>query len=128
MSKHYKLINTSVCDSTVISRLTLYVSFGIMDVYVAAEGYTLPCGFILKELCIFFPNGEYNHYMFKSPGDITLTATDEKTVRWATRHLNNLCYDDGDLSIEQLRVILYKLKDCTLYTYSPLVEKLIQKC
>ena len=97
-----------------------------MDVYVAAEGYTLPCGFILKELCIIFPNGEYNHHLFKSPDHITLTATDERTVRWSTKNLNNLSYDDGDLSIEQLEVILYKLKDFTIYTYTSLVEKLIQ--
>ena len=97
-----------------------------MDVYVAAEGYTLPCGFILKELCIIFPNGEYNHHLFKSPDHITLTATDERTVRWSTKNLNNLSYDDGDLSIEQLGAILYKLKDFTIYTYTSLVEKLIQ--
>ena len=97
-----------------------------MDVYVGAEGYTLPCRFILKELCIIFPNGEYNHYLFKSPSHITLTATDERTVRWATKCLNKLSYDDGDLSIEQLGAILYKLKDFTIYTYTSLVEKLIQ--
>ena len=113
-------------EKYIISRSTPYVTFAIMNVYVAGEGYTLPCGFILKEFCVIFPNGEYNHYLFKSPEDIKLTATDEKTIRWVTRKINNIAYYDGDLFIEQLALILYKLKDFTIFTYSPLVEKLIQ--
>ena len=97
-----------------------------MDVYVGVEGFTLPTRFIAKELTVIFPNTEYAHYLFEKPSDIVLTTQDEKTVRYATRNLNSLNYADGDLPYNQLGVILSRLEDFTIYTYSVIASKLIQ--
>ena len=98
-----------------------------MDAYVGIEGYTLPAGYILKELVIIHPNTEYAHYLFKKPDDFVLSHQDEKTVRYATRYLNSLNYADGDTPYQQLESILQKLSDCTIYTYSEVATKLIQE-
>ena len=31
-----------------------------MSVFVSVDGFTLSCGFLIKELCIIYPNVEYN--------------------------------------------------------------------
>ena len=98
-----------------------------MDAYVGFEGYTLPSGFIYKELTIIYTNGEYSHYIFEKPDNIMLSPQDQKTVRYATRHLNSINYGDGDIPYKQLGAILSKLEDCTIYTYSEIATKLIQK-
>ena len=97
-----------------------------MDAYVGLEGYTLPSGFIVKELTIIYTNAEYSHYIFEKPDNIVLSPQDEKTVRYATRHLNSLSYGDGDIPYNQLGPILGKLKDFTIYTYSLVASNLIQ--
>ena len=98
-----------------------------MNVCVGVEGYTLPTGYILKELAIIYPNTEYAHYLFEKPEDVILSQRDEKTVRYATRYLNSLNYADGDIPYQQLESILQKLSDCTIYTYSEVAAKLIQE-
>jgi len=98
-----------------------------MDVYVGVEGYTLPTRFILKELAIIFPNTEYSQYLFEKPNNIVLSLQDEKTVRYATRHLNSLNYGDGDIPYIQIGPIISKLEHFNIYTYSDIASKLIQK-
>ena len=97
-----------------------------MDAYVGLEGYTIPSGFIAKELTIIYANAEYSHYIFEKPDNIVLSPQDEKTVRYTTRHLNTLSYEDGDIPYNQLGPILGKLKDFTIYTYSLVASNLIQ--
>ena len=98
-----------------------------MNAYVGVEGYTLPSRYILKELAIIYPNTEYAHYLFEKPKDVVLSQQDEKTVRYATRHLNSINYADGDMPYQQLEPILLRLSDYTIYTYSEIATKLIQK-
>ena len=98
-----------------------------MNAYVGLEGYTLPSGFIAKELTIIYTNSEYSHYIFEKPDNIVLSAQDAKTVRYATRHLNSINYGDGDIPYNQLGTILSKLEDFTIYTYSDIASKLLQK-
>lgn len=98
-----------------------------MSAFVGVEGYTLPCGFILKELCIYFPNGEFNHYLFQKP-DWLLSDVARKTIRYTTQNLNNLSYEDGDVPLSQLPGILNKIKDVTVYSYGEAAVKLLQKC
>ena len=90
------------------------------------EGYTLPTGFIAKELAVIFPNSEYAHYLFEKPNNFVLSLTDKKTLRYATRHLNNLSYDDGDIPYNQIGPILQKLTNYSIYTYSEIVKNFIQ--
>lgn len=98
-----------------------------MTAFVGVEGYTLPCGYILKELCIVFPNNEFDHYLFMKPEWI-LSDLVRKTIRYTTQHLNNLSYEDGDVSLSQLPSILDKIKDIKVYTYGDAAVKLLQNC
>ena len=98
-----------------------------MDAYIGIEGYTLPTGFIAKELTVIFPNTEYTHYLFERPANFVLSQRDEKTVRYATRYLNNLIYADGDTPYNQLGPILQKLSNYTIYTYSQIASNFIQE-
>ena len=97
-----------------------------MSVFIGIEGYTLPCGFILKELCIFYPNKEFDHFLFKSP-DLTLTEADKRTIRYTTENLNELQYEDGHIPYDQIGEILNSVKDLIIYTYSEVAVKNLQK-
>ncbi len=107
-------------------RFCIFTDESIMEVYIAMDGYTLPCGFIAKELCIMFPNGEYNHVLLQPPLNQELSAVDRRTVRYTTQHLNNLSYSDGDMPYENLCDILSKYDEYRVYTYSKVVLKLLQ--
>lgn len=97
-----------------------------MSVFVGMDGYTLPAGFILKELCMVYPNDEYNHFLFKKP-DSLLSQISKRTVRYATQHLNNLSYEDGDIPYTLIPNILDKIKDLKVYTYSEIAQKFLQE-
>ena len=88
-----------------------------MDVIVTMDGYSLPSGFILKELCIMHPSGEYNYFLFSKP-DIPLTAKDLETIQYTTANLNNISFDDGDIP--------YELKHFRIYTYSDIATRILQ--
>ena len=96
-----------------------------MSVFIGLEGFTLPEGFIVKEICLIYPNDEYNHFLFKKP-DGFLSEISKKTIRYTTQHLNNLSYEDGDISCNLLPAILEKVKDLTIYTYSDIAQKFLQ--
>ncbi len=97
-----------------------------MNVYIALDGYTLPSGFIVKEICIMFPNGEYNHFLLKAPKNQYLTDVDKRTIRYTTAHLNNLSYDDGDFPYENIDDIFAKFSEYRIYTYSETSLKFLQ--
>ena len=90
------------------------------------DGYTLPSGYILKELCIMFQNGEFNHYLFSKPENMMLTEQDKRTIRFATGRVNNLVFEDGDVPYEHIN-ILEKQKDYHIYTYSEVAREELQK-
>ena len=98
----------------------------VMSVVIGVEGYTLPSGFVMKELCMLFPNGEYNHFLFAKP-DMELTEGDLRAMRYTTENLNNLSYDDGDTPYNLIGEILEKVKDCRISTYSEISLKTLQK-
>ena len=97
-----------------------------MNVYITTDGYTLPSGFIAKEICCMFPNGEFNHYLLKPPMNRNLNDVDERTIRFAIRNLNNLSYHDGWFPYENMYEIFLKFQDYQVYTYSDLSLKFIQ--
>ena len=68
----------------VISLLFRFRVSQIMTAYIGIDGFTLPSGFILKEMCILYPNDEYDHYLFKNPG-WQLTEADRRTIRYTTK-------------------------------------------
>ena len=98
-----------------------------MAVFIAVDGYTLPCAFVVKELCIMFSGGEYNHFLLKPPVNQHLTDVDKRTICFTTRHLNNLHYNDGDTPYENLHQILSKYSEYWVYTYSEPAVKLLQR-
>ena len=93
---------------------------------MAVEGYTLPNGFILKELCIMFPGGEYNNFLFQPPNNKILTPVDQRTIHYTTARLNNLVYEDGDIPYDIIDKILMKYKDCRIFTFSDVSLKFLQ--
>ena len=97
-----------------------------MSAYIGIDGFTLPSGFILKEMTIIYPNHEYDHFIFKKPC-WNLTEADKRTIRYTTQNLNQLCYEDGHVSYEQIGMILDSVKDITLYTYSDIAVTFLQK-
>ena len=98
-----------------------------MEIYVALEGYTLRSGFIVKELCVMFLNGEYNIFLFRPPVDRRLSLVEQRTVHYTTRQLNNLSYEDGDIPYEILYQILSKYRDYTIFTFSDVAQRLLQE-
>ena len=97
-----------------------------MNIFVAFEGFTLPAGYVAKEVTVLFPNGEYNHYILKKPEFRHLSTLDEQTVRYVTRYINGISYVDGNVPYEELGAIIKNLEGYTIYTYSSVAKTLIQ--
>ena len=97
------------------------------EVTITLDGYTLPSGFIPKELTVLFSNQEFNHYLFKPPIDRHLTEVDKRTIRYTVRCLSGISYHDGDVAVEYLQQILSRYCDYTIYTYSDVAYKLLQE-
>ena len=110
----------------VISLLFRFRVSQIMTAYIGIDGFTLPSGFILKEMCILYPNDEYDHYLFKNRG-WQLTEANRRTIRYTTKNLNNLCYEDGFIPYEQIANILDSVKDVTICTYSEIAVTILQR-
>lgn len=113
----------SIC---ILRFVTYYSLSPKMDVIVTLDGYTLPSGFILKELCIMHPSGEYDHFLFSKP-DVPLLAKDLETIRYTTAHLNNISFDDGNIPYELIQPILGKVKYFRIYTYSAIALNFLRQ-
>ena len=106
--------------------MSLNFSLVTMPVFIGIEGYTLPSAFILKELCIIYPNNDYEHYLFQQP-TLDLTKKDEQTVRYTSKYLNQLGYSDGYIEYNQIENTLTPVKDDIIYTYSDIAVCALQK-
>ena len=98
-----------------------------MNVYITTDGYTLPSGFIVKEICCMFPNGEFNHNLLKPPVNWNLSELDKRTIRYTTRNLNNLSFHDGWYPYENMNEIFERFQEYHIYTYSDVTLRLIQQ-
>ena len=99
-----------------------------MEAYVGVEGFTLPCGYIIKELAIFYTNDESDHFLFEKPGhELRLSVCDKRTIRYVTQHLNMLSYNDGSIPYSQIEPILKRLMGHTIYTYGLEAKRWILK-
>ena len=96
-----------------------------MKVFITMEGFTTPSGFILKELCIMQTDGEFNHYLFVKPSSM-LTEADLRSIKYATKNLNNLSLEDGWVPYNEIKSILEKQKEHFIYTYSDIAKKVLQ--
>ena len=98
-----------------------------MDVYIGTEGFTLPNEFLIKEICVYFENNEYNHYLFKPPPNHRLTEVDERTIRYTTNRINGISYHDGDVPYGIMDEVLSRYREYTIYTYSQVALNLLQR-
>ena len=88
-----------------------------MNAYVGFEGYSTKSGYIHKELCIFYDGDNYDHFIFKKP-DFELTRKDMASVRFVSRQLNGLDFNDGSVPYNEIKEILKKIENYNIYTFS----------
>ena len=81
------------------------------------EGFTLPSGYYIKELTIMNENGNgYQHFHFNAPDNFQPTPSDQCTINYTTRHLNQLTLcDDSLLPYSTIEIILQNLSTRTIY-------------
>ena len=80
-------------------------------VVVGAEGYQLQYERIIKELTLLFSNGEFNHVLFAPPEKFHISNIDLQTIRYTTKHLNELGYQDGSVPYSFLQRISNKVSN-----------------
>ena len=95
-------------------------------VFIAVEGFTLPSGFIVKELTMMFGNHQFNHYLFEPPVDFVPTREDLTTIRYTTNQIHGLNFTDGTLAYDKLYDILSKLHDHKVHCYGEHTKRLLQ--
>ena len=84
---------------------------------VTFEGFSLPSGYIIREMTIMFSNGEYDHFRFKAPQHFTPTITDVTTIQYTSNNLLQLPFHDKSLlPYETVFSILRSLSHLTLYS------------
>ena len=96
-----------------------------MNAYVGFEGYSTKSGYIHKELCIFYDNNNYDHFIFKKP-DFKLNKKDMESVRFVSRQLNGLDFNDGSVPYNEIKEILKKIENYNIYTFSDFAVKTLQ--
>ena len=85
-------------------------------VILTLEGFTLPSGYIVKELTIVFDDDSYQHFHFNAPKDFFPTAKDLRTINYVRRHLNGLSLsNDCLLPYTSINDILNNLSSCKIY-------------
>lgn len=97
-----------------------------MELVIAAEGFTLPSGYVLKEMSIIFFNREYKHFLFKKPTNFLPTPKDIITIQYTTKHFNQLSFLEGDVPYNLIEDILTPYRDYKMYTYSDIFRKFLQ--
>ena len=97
-----------------------------MELVIAAEGFTLPSGYVLKEMSIIFFNREYKHFLFKKPTNFLPTPKDIITIKYTTNRFNGLSFLEGDVPYNLIEDILTPYKDYKMYTYSYIFKNFLQ--
>ena len=95
-------------------------------VFIAAEGFTLPGRFIVKEITLMFENGEYNHFLLEPPSDYFPTREEITTIKYTTNNIHGINYTDGTISYEKLTEILCKLHNCKVFCYGENTRSMLQ--
>ena len=82
---------------------------------IALEGFVLPKGYIIKEMTVYFDKNTFQHFHFDLTG-ILPNPSDLKTVRYATKHLHQLPWNDRSLiPYSTLPSILQQLSDYEIF-------------
>ena len=96
-------------------------------VFVGAEGYRLQYEWVIKELTLLFSNGEFNHVLFAPPEKFHVSSVDLQTIRYTTKHLTGLGYQDGAIPYSFLQQYISKLERCTVYCYGQTIKNLLEQ-
>ena len=98
-----------------------------MNAYVGVEGFLTKSGFILKELCIFYDDERFDHYIFKEPTwTWELTYRDWETIHYISSQLNGLHLYDGAIPYKDIDGILEGIRGYEIYTFSDLAVKTLR--
>ena len=76
------------------------------SVYLGLEGFMLAVGYIIKELSLVHESGDVDHYLFAPPEKQNLTSSECTTIRYVSKNLNGLSYNEGRVSYTELDNIL----------------------
>ena len=99
-----------------------------MNAYVGVEGFLTKSGFILKELCIFYDDERFDHYIFKEPTwTWGLTNRDLETIQYISSQLNGLHLYDGSIPYKEITEILRCIGSYQIYTFSNLAVKTLRE-
>ncbi len=80
------------------------------------EGFTLPSGYLIKELTVCMDNGEMQHFHFEAPPNFYPSEMELRTIRFANKHLNQLSLHEGNLlPYSTIDDILQKMASNTVY-------------
>ena len=94
-------------------------------VFVAVEGYSLPNGFVVKELTVIKNNSDVDHFIFMKP-DVVFTAAETKTIAWTTKYLNGLKLTDGHIPYNTVPHIISQLSHSKIFCYGSLTTKFLR--
>ena len=84
--------------------------------FLALEGFTLPSGYIIKELSVIFDDDNFQHFQFKAPPNFYPTTEEQRTIKFSTKYLNQLYLtDDSLLPYSTINEILKNLSFHTIY-------------
>ena len=84
--------------------------------FLALEGFTLPSGYIIKELTVIFDDDNYQHFHFKAPANFYPTNDEQRTINYTTNYLNQLFFSDNSLlPYSTINDILKNLSSHTIY-------------
>ena len=96
------------------------------QVIIALEGFTLPSGFIVKELTILSDNLKYQHFHFNKPKDFYPTAGDLRTIKYTSEVLSQLYFDDDSLlPYSTINDILKQMSSHKIYVAGHTAHKFI---
>ena len=96
------------------------------QVIIALEGFTLPSGFIAKELTILDDNLTYQHFHFTKPEDFHPTAQDLRTIKYTSEVLSQLYLDDNSLlPYSTINTILRQMSSHKIYVAGHTAHKFI---
>ena len=99
-----------------------------MNAYVGIEGFLTKSGFILKELCIFYDDERFDHYIFKEPTwTWGLTNRDLDTIHYISSQLNGLHLHDGSIPYKAINEILGCIRYYQIYTFSNLAVETLRE-
>ncbi len=96
------------------------------SVIVSVEGYSLPDGYVIKELTIMSMSGDYTHVTFKPP-PMPLSPVDQRTIDYACRYLNGLFWEEGLLPYTMLPGILETLRGAELICHGVMASTWLKK-